>query len=94
MVWARGLKAGRIAGAVGLDQELEQKVDRLTFCEGCDVVPMLWLRKAPDDVPRNRAVTPSQVLAPFADQQPSSTTLVSHSSASGVNSQASWASKM
>ena len=62
MVRIRGLKAGRIAGAVGLNQDLEQKVDRLPFREWRDEILMLWSRKAPDDVLRNRAVTPSQVL--------------------------------
>jgi AAA+ ATPase superfamily predicted ATPase len=42
--------------------ELEQKASRLPFVNGREVVPMLWLRKAPDDVPRNRVVTPRQVL--------------------------------
>jgi hypothetical protein len=42
--------------------ELEQKASRLPFVNGRELVPMLWLRTAPDDLPRNRVVTPKQVL--------------------------------
>jgi AAA+ ATPase superfamily predicted ATPase len=42
--------------------DLEQKVSRLPFVDGREVVPMLWLRKAPEDLPRNRVITPKQVL--------------------------------
>ncbi|MFV2073916.1 MAG: ATP-binding protein [Thermoanaerobaculales bacterium] len=43
-------------------EELERKINRLPFVDGREVVPMLWLIKAPDDVPRKRVVTPRQVL--------------------------------
>jgi AAA+ ATPase superfamily predicted ATPase len=45
-----------------LQHELRQKVDRLPFVDGREVVPVLWLAAAPDDVPENRVITPRQVL--------------------------------
>jgi hypothetical protein len=41
---------------------LERKISRLPFVDGREVVPMLWLRGAPDDLPQNRVVTPNKVL--------------------------------
>ena len=43
-------------------EELERKAERLPFRDGREVVSMLWLRKAPDDLPRSRVMTPRQVL--------------------------------
>jgi len=43
-------------------EELEQKINRLPFVDGREVIPMLWLREAPDDLPRSRVVTPRRVL--------------------------------
>jgi len=45
-----------------LEHELLQKVERLPFVQGREVVPMLWLAAVPHDLPRSRVVTPAQVL--------------------------------
>ena len=54
--WASPRNARRLI------EELERKAERLPFLDGREVVPMLWLRKASDDLPRNRVITPRQVL--------------------------------
>jgi len=45
-----------------LEHELLQKVERLPFVQGREVVPMLWLAATPHDLPRCQVVTPGQVL--------------------------------
>ncbi len=43
-------------------QELEQKIRRIPFAEGREVIPMLWLARSPEDLHGDQVVTPRQVL--------------------------------
>jgi len=54
--WASPRRGRRILEA------LERKIERLPFVDGRETVPVLWLREAPDDVPREWVITPRQVL--------------------------------
>ncbi len=45
-----------------LFQELEQKIDRLPFAAGREVIPMLWLAASPQDLRQDQVVTPRGVL--------------------------------
>jgi len=42
--------------------ELANRAERLPFVDGREVVPMLWLAAAPDDIAKSQVVTPRQVL--------------------------------
>ncbi len=46
----------------GLFRDLEQKIARLPFAQGREVVPMLWLAALPDDLEADQVVTARQVL--------------------------------
>jgi AAA+ ATPase superfamily predicted ATPase len=48
--------------AKGIFAELKKKIDRLPFAEGRKVVPLLWLRETPRDIPAKNVVTPEKVL--------------------------------
>ena len=43
-------------------EDLRRKIDRLPFARDRDVVPRLWLREAPEDLPSKYVITPRQVL--------------------------------
>ncbi len=50
----------RAGGAVY--RELEQKIARIPFAEGREVIPLLWLAAPPDDLQDDQVVTPRRVL--------------------------------
>ena len=45
-----------------LEHELTNKAARLPFVGDREVVPVLWLAAAPNDMQRSRVITPQQVL--------------------------------
>ncbi len=46
----------------GLFRDLEQKIARLPFAQSREVVPMLWLARAPGDLEEDQVVTARQLL--------------------------------